>query len=63
MKPQEVRFEVRERDLGHGTTWPTIIRPLLTLCAVGAITLLLVAESRLSSERRQQSFEALGVYP
>jgi hypothetical protein len=63
MNRPEILFDVRETEYGHGSVWPTIIRRLLLLCAAAAVVLLLVAESRLSSEQRQQVFDASGVYP
>jgi hypothetical protein len=59
----EIRLDVCGTKQGHGSAWPTIIRRLLVLCAVAAVALLLVTESRLSSQQRQQAFETSGVYP
>jgi hypothetical protein len=63
MNRPEIRFEARETECSRGSRRPTIIRPLLVLCAAGAVMLLLISESRLSSEQRQYSFEAWKIYP
>jgi hypothetical protein len=63
MNRPETRFDIRKTEYGHSSIRPTVIRRLLVLCAAGAITLLLVAESRVSSGQRQQAFEVSGVYP
>jgi hypothetical protein len=54
----------RQAELNvHGSVRPSIIGRVLVLCAVAAVALLLFAESCLSLEQRQQTFEASGVYP
>jgi hypothetical protein len=59
----EIPFDLRETRHSSGSARPTIARWLLMLCAASAVTLLLIAESRLSSEQRQQTFEVSGAYP
>jgi hypothetical protein len=58
-----IHLDVPEKENARSFIAPTIIRGLFALCIVGAVTLLLISESRLSSEKRQQTFETSGVYP
>jgi hypothetical protein len=59
---QQAEIRLNVSGMAHG--WRTSIGRLLALfAAVAAVALLLAAESQMSSERRQQAFEASGVYP
>jgi hypothetical protein len=62
-RQMKIDLSVHGRERGHDAIWPTIIRRVSVLFAASAVTLLLVSESHLSSEQRQQAFAASNVYP
>jgi hypothetical protein len=61
-QPSEFRLGVRGAGRDRGSSLPTIKR-LLLLCAALAMVLLLIAETRLSSEQRLQLLQSTGFYP
>jgi len=67
-KTETIQLDIRELAHPRGSI-RTSRRPsmffaaVLLFSTVAVISQLLYAESRLSSEQRQQTFESLGVYP
>jgi hypothetical protein len=59
---RQTEFRLSEMDLGRGSVRPIIPGLLLALAVAGA-ALLLVVESRISPDQRQQTFASAGVYP
>lgn len=62
-RQSEFRLAVSGAGRDHGSVWPTIIGRLLLLCTAAAVALLLIAESRFSSEQRLELLQSTSFYP
>ena len=62
-RQSEFRLDFRGTGRNHGSVWPTIIGRLLLLFTAATVALLLIAESRFSSEQRLELLHSTSSYP